>query len=150
MGRNKERREAWKAANREQILAYHREYNRCYYQAHREELLAKHSEWQRTHRRQKRTSTAEEREKWRTYARNYYHTHREALLKKCRVYGIEPTIEPIAIPRPKRTYIAPQVKVRLQTDGEQLINNLQSNVQQLHTDIKDKVAEFEKLFENWE
>ena len=149
MGRYKERREAWKAANREQILAYHREYNRCYYQAHREELLAKHSEWQRTHPRQK-ASTAEQREKWRTYARNYYHTHREALLKKCCVCGIEPTIEPIAIPRPKRTYIAPQVKVRLQTDGEQLINNLQSNVQQLHTDIKDKVAEFEKLFENWE
>lgn len=152
MGRSKERREAWKAANREQILAYAREYNRRYYQAHREELLAKHSEWQRTHRRPKRASTAEEREKWRTYARNYYHTHREALLykKKCRTCGIKPTIEPIATPRPKRIYIAPQVKVRLQTDSEQLVNNLQSNVQQLHTDITDKVAEFEKLFENWE
>jgi len=111
MGRNKERREAWKAANREKILAYHSEYNRRYYQAHKEELLYK---------------------------------------KKCRACGVTPAIEPIAIPHPKRTYIAPQVKVRLQTESEQLINNLQSNVQQLHTDITNKVAEFEKLFENWE
>ena len=82
MGRSKERREAWKAANREKRLAYHSEYNRRYYQAHREELLYK---------------------------------------KKCRACGVTPAIERLA-----------------------------ADVQQLHTDITNKVAEFEKLFENWE
>ena len=166
MGRNKERREAWKAANREQILAYHSEYNCRYYQAHREELLAKHSEWQRTHPRPAKTSTAEEREKWRTYARNYYHTHREKLLakklayyhthreellykKKCRACGVTPAIEPIAIPHPKRTYIAQQIDPRPTCDTP-AIERLVADVQQLHTDITNKVAEFEKLFENWE
>lgn len=112
MGRSKERREAWKAANREKRLAYHSEYNRRYYQAHREELLYK---------------------------------------QKCRACGIQPTIEPIAIPHPKRTYITPQVQIDPRpTRDTPAIERLAADVQQLHTDITNKVTEFEKLFENWE
>lgn len=149
MGRNKERREAWKAANREKMLAYHSEYNRRYYQAHREQLLAKHSEWQRTHRR----FTKEQREKQRVRNKEYYQAHKEELLykQKCRACGIQPTIEPIAIPHPNRTYIAPQVQIDPRpTRDTPAIERLAADVQQLHTDITNKVAEFEKLFENWE
>ena len=114
MERSKERREAWEAANRENILAYHSEYNHRYYQAHREQLLAKHSEWQRTHRR----FTKEQREKQRVRNKEYYQAHKEELLykQKCRACGIQPTIEPIAIPHPQTHIHHPASANRPATD----------------------------------
>lgn len=82
MDRHKpETRAAYRAAHREEILAYARKYNRQYYLAHREKLLAKHKEWQ------KQTRSTEEykakhQESRRKYEREYYRKHREKLIAK--------------------------------------------------------------------